>query len=65
MKTETYTFTISPQGAVKMEYQGEVGTNCIEATKEIEVALGGRKVDGGCTDDYYKSGDPQPATIKW
>lgn len=65
MSNANYTFTISPSGETKMEYEGKTGSDCIEATKEIEIALGGTKIDEGKTSDYYKPEDPQDAKNKW
>lgn len=65
MRKNKYTFTISPSGEVKMEYEGVTGAQCLEETKEIELAIGGQQVDSGKTDDFYKPSDPQEARIKW
>jgi len=65
MKQSKYTFTISPSGELKMEYEGVTGSQCLEETKEIEIAIGGQQIDSGKTDDFYKSPDPQEGKIKW
>lgn len=65
MKEAKYTFTIDPEGNLKMEYEGETGSACLEATKEIEIAIGGTKIDEGKTSDYYKPDDPQDVRNKW
>ena len=58
--------TISPKGEVKMEYKGQTGKSCIDATQEIEVALG--KVDEKSrekTADYYKPDPERKVFERW
>lgn len=44
--------TISPDGKIKIETKGFVGKECVEATKELEKALGSDKKQT-FTGEYY------------
>jgi hypothetical protein len=55
--------TIDPEtGKIQFETKGFTGQSCMEATKEIELALG--KADSTeKTAEYYKKGDDRDAWI--
>lgn len=61
---EEITITISPDGSINMEYKGVTGKKCIDATQELEVALG--KVENReKTADYYKPDPEKKVFEKW
>lgn len=43
--------------------EGYSGTSCVEATKTIEVAIGGTAVKSGKTPDYYAGDMPSLESI--
>lgn len=53
---------IDTKGNFKMEAKGIQGTSCTEATRELELVLGGVEIDGGKTSSYY-DGDDTPISI--
>lgn len=57
--------TIDPKGNYQLEaLEGFSGQSCTEATKHIEVALGGLEVDEGKKDAYYDPTDYEPVKVE-
>lgn len=56
-KKEELVIRIGKDGNVNMEYKGATGKKCVDATEEIEVALG-KVAKREKTADYYKP-DPK------
>lgn len=65
MKKETVEIRINEEGGFTFQAkEGFSGTSCIERTKDLELALGGRAIDQKKTDDYYKNDEQSPLKIK-
>lgn len=51
--------TVDKAGGYKLEaMEGFTGTSCIEGTKDIELMLGGTKIDDGKKPSYYDGDTP-------
>ena len=55
--------SITPEGEVKIEVKGIKGSSCVDATKEIEEALGVVK-DREHTSEFYQQEQAQESKIK-
>lgn len=65
MRKEVVEIRINTEGGFTFQAkEGFAGTSCIERTKDLELALGGRAVSQEKTDDYYKNDDQSPLRIK-
>lgn len=65
MKKETVEIRIDSKGGFTFEAkEGFGGKSCIERTKNLELALGGKAVSTEKTNDYYKPDDSDPIKIK-
>ena len=61
---EEITITIGPDGTINMEYKGVTGKKCVDATQELEVALG-KVEERQHTPDYYKPDPEREVFEKW
>ena len=65
MKKEVVEIRVDSKGGFTFEAkEGFEGSSCIERTKDLEVALGGKAVSTEKTKDYYKPDDSDPLRIK-
>lgn len=65
MKKEVVEIRINQKGGFSFEAkEGFSGASCVERTKDLELALGGRAVSEEKTKDFYKPDDTSPLTIK-
>lgn len=55
--------TISPDGKVEARTEGYVGEECMAATKNLDVVLGGAHKEHQKTDEYFKGAPPVEAFI--
>lgn len=64
MNQKRIKLTIDQKGGYAIEaLEGFTGGNCVEATKSIEVAIGGMSVDEGKTAAYYDGDGSSPVSI--
>lgn len=56
--TKTIEITITPKGETKISTSGFTGSECQDATRDIEKALGA-KIDEQLTGEYYTSSNEQ------
>jgi hypothetical protein len=65
MKKEVVEIRINTTGGFTFKAkEGFSGESCIERTKDLELALGGKMVSQEKTKDYYRPDDADPLTIK-
>lgn len=65
MRKETVEIRINEKGDFTFKAkEGFNGTSCIERTKDLELALGGRSVSTEKTKEYYQPDDASPLNIK-
>lgn len=57
--------TIGTKGEVMLQAkEGFSGTSCVEATRNLEIAIGGQEVADGKTSAYYDGDNDSPVTIE-
>lgn len=65
MKREVVEIRVNPKGGFTFEAkEGFSGSSCVEKTKDLEIALGGRTISTEKTADYYKPDESDPLKIK-
>ena len=65
MRKEVVEIRINEEGGLTFQAkEGFSGASCVERTRDLELALGGRAVSQQKTDDYYKNDDQSPLRIK-
>src|SRR5262249_21005858 len=57
MREKTITITISPKGEVSFEVNGVKGKACLDETKFLEDALGGKVIAQESTAEMYEQGE--------
>lgn len=65
MRKETVEIRINEKGGFTFQAkEGFAGASCVERTKDLELALGGRAVSQEKTKDYYRPDDQSPLRVK-
>lgn len=65
MRKEVVEIRINEEGGFTFQAkEGFSGASCIERTRDLELALGGRAVKQEKTDDFYKDDEQSPLRIK-
>lgn len=65
MKKEVVEIRINNEGNFTFKAkEGFAGASCVERTKDLEMALGGKIIDNEKTSDYYKPDDKPSLNIK-
>lgn len=65
MNKETVVIRINQTGGFTFQAKdGFSGSSCVERTKDLELALGGRVVNTEKTKEYYNPDDASPIKIK-
>lgn len=65
MNKETVEIRIDEKGGFTFQAkEGFAGASCVERTRDLELALGGRVVSQEKTKEFYESDPSSPVTIK-